>query len=185
MACEEPSVPEVDNSTLECDDIISTQCIITEEANAFMQYGKGVTLTSVLEIISAKVYQMYNSLLDYLPAYKVHTIALLQTGTNIPSAATVLDNRLSITPVYTRTSVGEYILTATGAFTSGKTVIIAPQSRTVFTAGVETTIDKFYVERIDDDSVSIKTAQKNGAVTTLADGLLDGINTVLEIRVYK
>lgn len=57
-------------------------------------------------------------------AYKVYTALLTQTGTDAP-VATILENTLGGTPVWTRTDVGEYRVTLTGAFITNKTVISA------------------------------------------------------------
>lgn len=53
-------------------------------------------------------------------SYKVYTALLNQSGTDAP-VATVLENTLGGTPVWTRSSTGNYICTLTGAFTLNKT----------------------------------------------------------------
>jgi hypothetical protein len=53
--------------------------------------------------------------------YKVYTALLSQTGTNAP-VATVLENTLGGTVVWSRVDTGMYLATLTGAFTGNKTV---------------------------------------------------------------
>lgn len=53
---------------------------------------------------------------------KYYTALLNQTGTNAP-VATVLQNTLTGTPVWTRTGQGEYLCTLAGQFTLNKTLI--------------------------------------------------------------
>jgi len=54
------------------------------------------------------------------PLYKVYTALLTQSGTSAPTA-TVLENNLGGTVVWTRTGGGSYVATLSGAFTSNKT----------------------------------------------------------------
>ena len=58
--------------------------------------------------------------------YKVYTALLTQTGTNAP-VATVLENTLGGTVVWTRTGIGIYNATLNGAFTTNKTIIFISQ----------------------------------------------------------
>lgn len=51
------------------------------------------------------------------PLYKVYTALITQSGTNDPTA-TVLENTLGGTVVWTYSDVGNYLGTLTGAFTS-------------------------------------------------------------------
>lgn len=57
--------------------------------------------------------------------YKVYTALITQFGTNAP-VATVLENTLSGTPVWTRTGVGVYPITLTGAFPNDNKLFILP-----------------------------------------------------------
>ena len=54
--------------------------------------------------------------------YKVYTALLSQTGTDAPTA-TVLENTLGGTIVWSRTSVGRYTGTLNNAFTLNKTIV--------------------------------------------------------------
>lgn len=182
--CLDPTEPTVDNSSLECDDLISSDCIISQDADVYLRYGKGSTLSTILGLISKAIQKLTNAQRDYLPTYKSYVVILDQDGTSDPTEATVIYNGLGITPTLTRTTNGEYTLVSTGAFPASKTQIIPPNSRPVYVAGAETQLDKFYAERTDDDTITINTARKSGGSTNLTDGLLDGLNTILEIRVY-
>lgn len=60
------------------------------------------------------------------PKYKVYVALLTQTGVNAP-VATVLENTLGGTVVWSYNDVGEYIGTLTGGFTNNKTLCMAQQ----------------------------------------------------------
>lgn len=61
------------------------------------------------------------------PKYKVYKALLTQTGTDAP-VATVLENNLGGTVVWTRAGTGDYVATLSGAFVSGKTFLIPPKN---------------------------------------------------------
>lgn len=61
------------------------------------------------------------------PKYKIYTALLTQTLTDAP-VATVLENTLGGTVVWTRDVQGQYLATLTGAFTSGKTIVFIQAS---------------------------------------------------------
>jgi len=65
--------------------------------------------------------------------YKVYTALISQTGTNAPTA-TVLENTLGGTIVWTRSNTGQYVGTLTGAFTDQKTIIFVNRSNPAATA---------------------------------------------------
>lgn len=182
--CLDSNIPEVDNSSLECEDIVSTNCIVAAEADTYMKYGVGATLTKILELISKSIKKLTNAQTTYLPTYKTFLVALDQAGTADPTPAIVIHNNLAITPALTRLGVGDYTLVATGAFPAEKTVITPAPTSAVFVAGSEISADEFYAVRVDNDTISIKTAQDTGSGGVLADDLLDGVNTIFEIRVY-
>jgi hypothetical protein len=58
---------------------------------------------------------------DSIQPYKVFTALLTQTGTDAP-VATILQNTLGGTPVWSRSGVGTYAITLAGAFPINKTV---------------------------------------------------------------
>lgn len=65
--------------------------------------------------------------------YKVYTALLSQSGTSAPTA-TVLENTLGGTIVWSRSNTGQYIGTLTGAFTDQKTIIFVNRSNPAATA---------------------------------------------------
>lgn len=100
--------------------------------------------------------------------YKIYTALLTQSGTTAP-VATVLENTLGGTIVWSRTSAGLYEGTLTGAFTSNKTTILnSVTSGIILTANPTTS------------TIQVET-RTVGNVNN--DGLL--IGTTIEIRVYN
>lgn len=100
-------------------------------------------------------------------SYDVYTAILTQTGTSAPTA-TVLENTLGGTVVWTYNAEGSYIGTLTGAFTADKTAI--------FTGG----FDGFYFSyRGSANTVTILTYDET---LTLANDYLN--KNPIEIRVY-
>ena len=100
-------------------------------------------------------------------SYDVYTALLTQTGTSAPTA-TVLENTLGGTVVWTYNAEGSYIGTLTGAFTADKTAI--------FTGG----FDGFYFSyRGSANTVTILTYDET---LTLANDYLN--KNPIEIRVY-
>lgn len=98
--------------------------------------------------------------------YKVYTAYITQTGTNAP-VATVFDNTLGGTVVWTRNSTGNYSGTLTGAFATGT-----------------------YLNVSNTDPLANSGAFKNTSsevkYSTTASGVLsDGVFVHLEIRVYN
>jgi len=103
-----------------------------------------------------------------LKNYKTYTALLSQTGTNAPTAI-VLENTLGGTVVWTRSLIGNYVGTLSGAFTTNKTAVLHGN-------GTTNTIVSSIVSSVN--SVGIVTTTAGAG----ADGLLS--NTTLEIRVY-
>lgn len=104
----------------------------------------------------------------------VYTALLTQTSTNAP-VATVLENTLGGTVVWTRTATGTYIGTLTGAFPTTKTTTFI--QHTMGTSEKEAT----YIGAKNVDFVAIHT-HSDLTTTTLNDDVL--LSTSLEIRVY-
>jgi len=102
--------------------------------------------------------------------YKVYTAILSQSGTSAP-VATVLENTLGGTVVWSRVSTGEYRGTLTGAFTANKTVVLQGG-----TAAFKST-NSFPVTV---DYVQVKTF--NPSTLTSEDSIL--VSYSIEIRVY-
>lgn len=118
----------------------------------------------------------------FTPSYKVYTALVMQSGTSAP-VATVLENTLGGTVVWTRDSQGVYAATLAGAFTVGKTApymlnqwagagvgLLTGVPQSVFLAGGE-----------DGNAVWVKTM--NAAGNDVADDNLYG--AIIEIRVYN
>lgn len=100
-------------------------------------------------------------------SYDVYTAILTQSGTSAPTA-TVLENTLGGTVVWTYDAEGSYIGTLTGAFTADKTAI--------FTGG----FDGFYFSyRGTDNTIILNTYDET---LTLANDYLN--KNPIEIRVY-
>ena len=99
--------------------------------------------------------------------YKVYTALLTQVGTNAPTA-TVLENTLGDTVVWTRTSAGSYVGTLSGAFVTGKTVILYNASSSSFSSFVKLNTSNNTID------------WQNGA----DDRMLNN-GTMIEIRVYN
>lgn len=104
-------------------------------------------------------------------SYLVYTALLNQSGTSAP-VATVLQNTLGGTVVWTRTGTGQYAGTLAGAFTANKTVIFMPSS---------------YGGGIARFNLVFRTSTNEVNIRVLDDGLSlpDGLpETPIEIRVY-
>jgi hypothetical protein len=102
--------------------------------------------------------------------YKVYTALLSQSGTNAP-VATVLENTLGGTVVWSRNNNGVYLGTLNSAFTSSKTALIATGGLDgLFIGGASNTVNNF----------AISVRDITGA---LSDNLLS--NASIEIRVYN
>ena len=98
--------------------------------------------------------------------YKVYTALISQSGTSAPTA-TVLENTLGGTVVWTRTGSGSYVGTLAGVFTTNKTVIFVNNSDAAFGYGVAL--------NTGDGTIH----WENGA-----DGRMNNTGTMIEIRVY-
>lgn len=104
--------------------------------------------------------------------YKVYTALLSQTGTNAPTA-TVLENTLGGTVVWTRNTTGDYRGTLTGVFTNNKTLPIVNLN-----SGLENYSAQ--ILRLDVDTIQLTT----GINSSASDGVLNSWSNV-EIRVYN
>ena len=100
-------------------------------------------------------------------SYDVYTALLTQTGTDAP-VATVLENTLGGTVVWTYETSGEYRGTLSGAFTASKTVLFI-QYISAAVAGAD-----FSLTRYDDNTVRVRDGDGTDGLTARA----------IEIRVY-
>ena len=100
----------------------------------------------------------------------VYSALLTQSGVSAP-VATVLQNTLGGTVVWSYSSVGLYIGTLTGAFPVGTTFVMIDQSNQT---------SHIYAGRADNNSIQIITRSNANVLT---DTILTG--TSLEVRVYS
>lgn len=129
-----------------------------------LNFGQGIVATET----SAGVSEVK------LP-YKVYRALLNQAGTAVP-VATVLENTLGGTVVWTRVAAGRYDATLTGAFLAGKA---CHNSGYVNDASAIT--GAFSMSRIDNNTLRLVTAASNDIITVVDDILLA---TFVEILTY-
>ncbi len=101
---------------------------------------------------------------------KSYVALLTQTGTDAP-VATVLENTLGGTVVWTYTDAGEYLATLVGVFTANKTAV-----------NISSLLGLVTGVRNDADSVAVKTFRAADDDDTQINGLLTA--TFIEILVY-
>jgi hypothetical protein len=104
--------------------------------------------------------------------YKVYVALLTQTGALAP-VATVLENTLGATPVWTRSSAGNYVGTLSGAFAEGKTVCFYTHD------GLNGATGFGGLVRNSNNTVCLTFSDEDG---TYVD--TEGVDSI-EIRVYK
>jgi hypothetical protein len=104
--------------------------------------------------------------------YKVYTALVNQVGTNAP-VATVLENTLGGTVVWTRSLQGVYFATLNSAFTNNKTFCLSGNNV------VDGQAVKNIIQRNTVNQIVVETYFN----TTKQDGILN--NTSIEIRVYN
>lgn len=123
--CPDPSLPTVDESSMECCELTPTNCVITSEYQDFFKIGKGKTLTYVLGVIAKFVKKNKGDIddLKLLHNYKEYTAKLTQALAVEPTSVEVV-NELVPPVVYSYTSAGKYLLTSTGAFPDEDKVVI-------------------------------------------------------------
>lgn len=109
--------------------------------------------------------------------YKVYTALLTQSGTNAPTAI-VLENTLGGTIVWSRTAVGEYLGTLTGAFILDKTIGFVQSTST---QGADFSIH-YILNRIDNNSIYLSSFKANSSSTRYDDIMF---KIPIEIRVYN
>lgn len=119
---------------------------------------------------------LLNSIFEATPAsYLVYTALLNQSGTNAP-VATVLENTLGGTVVWTRTDVGTYVATLVGAFTENKTTTI------------QEVVNQNDIEANTINISGVRTGNNTYSLSSGAAGVggLDDVinNYTIEIRVY-
>lgn len=65
--CVDPNLPVVDNTTLECEDIIPTNCVVTSESDLYFQVAQGRDLTYWMTRVRTYVQQLNTALSAILP----------------------------------------------------------------------------------------------------------------------
>lgn len=160
------------------------------EVQAFRASDLGISLFRNTKTNEISYYDEDNNLvsletLTVIPAAKflVYTALLTQTSTNAP-VATILENTLGGTVVWTYGSTGNYVATLIGAFTAAKTVIFgltnninSASDDTLGTAAGRTDADALFLNTYD-----ITTDGAADVIKTDADDLLTAVP--IEIRVY-
>jgi hypothetical protein len=114
------------------------------------------------------------SQLDAVRPYKVYTALVSQTGTNAPTA-TVLENTLGGTVVWSYASVGQYTATLTGAFTVNKTTVFINHA---YAGSGNNTSLQGGSTNVNTANIRVKNYQG-----TPFDGEINGAS--IEIRVYN
>jgi hypothetical protein len=111
---------------------------------------------------------------QYATGRKLLCVRLWQNGTSNPTM-NVFVNQLGGTPVQTRSSLGTYLITLTGAFLANKVPLMK-----FIAVKNDLTMYQVVVERLNDDAVRIQTLDFTSG--NLTDGLLE--ETYIEIPVY-
>lgn len=75
-----------------------------------------------ISLTASNVQGALDQLVNRIFSYKIYTALLTQSGTASP-VATILENSFDNTPIWTRDSLGTYIMTSTGIYENGKTFI--------------------------------------------------------------
>ena len=122
--CSDPSVPTVNNDSVECCELTPTNCIVNSEYISTLNIGVGKTLTYVLKKIASflkTLTQRVGNLEERLN-YKDLVVNISQSSVNPPTGTTIL-NDFGTTVVYGYTGSGKYTLTSTASFVSGMTDI--------------------------------------------------------------
>lgn len=128
--------------------------------------------TTSKSISPLNVGENMKAIVDLIPEipYKVYTALLSQTSTNAP-VATILENTLGGTVVFSYSGVGSYVATLTGVFILNKTWCSITS-----TASADVTVT---AGRSSDNTVNINSFLSG----TLTNSIMSP--TCLEIRVYN
>jgi hypothetical protein len=55
LDCNDVTIPTVDNSTIECEELVSTNCVVTAKSYNFFGIGTSETVTSAIDKIMTKM----------------------------------------------------------------------------------------------------------------------------------
>ena len=154
--------------------ILGSGNVIGDRLNALI-VGNGLSLENDgIATTNLTVSQTLNgrTISDILPTYKKYIALITQSSTSAPTVI-VLENTIGPI-VWTRTAVGVYFGTLTGAFTLDKTYVmlsnVLPNSIVM-------------AKRRDNNSIEINTTNLQSPTAALHDTHL--IKNTLEIRVYE
>jgi hypothetical protein len=111
--------------------------------------------------------------------YKVYTALLTQTGTGAP-VATVLENTLGGTPIWSRIGEGDYNLTLSGVFTENKVFFTESQATAFIGEGPRFV----FLQRVSNDIIKLN-CHNGGDPTELSVNSGGYEPYFIEIRVYN
>jgi len=114
--------------------------------------------------------------------YKIYVANITQSGTSAPSA-TILENTLGVTPTWARAGIGQYTLTATGAWVTNKTAL--PDSR-VFIGGEDSDeVSASIWVRTSADVLTMRIVKPSSALEQNIEMLQSGQDFTVTIKVYN
>lgn len=145
--------------------------------------GNKLGALTTSKVTPVKVNEIIDALNDSGLNYKVYVALLTQSGTNAP-VATILQNTIG-NIVWSRTSAGSYGATLTGAFTSGKTMVIPPANSSSYGAIGSANLYGGGSDNANSIYLLTGTIASDGT-TAQADDILYGSGySIIEIRVYN
>lgn len=173
--CPDPSLPTVDESAIECCELTQTNCVVASEYQSFFKIGKGKTLTYVIDKIASFVQTNRNRIsdLESRHLYKEYISFLNQSGTNAPVNVDTI-NEFNITPTYTRSGSGKYLLAMPGAFPTQSKVVISIKS---FDKTWGQDVKAYWV---DANTIAIESGENTDYID---DGVISNLH--LSVKVYN
>lgn len=116
-------------------------------------------------------------------SFSRYVALLTQSATDAP-VATVLENDLGGTVVWTYNSVGVYAATLAGAFADGKTLVFIGGSNALSDSVAGSLFANITSKRVSADAIELfsRSVDTGDLPGVMADGLL--LDTEIEIRVY-
>lgn len=121
---EDVNKPSVDETQIECCGIYPSNCVVSSEADTFLKYKKGETLTNILKNISdniKKLFLKFNSLDRYYELTGVFS----QSSSDDPIFETSSSNYVS-TYSFTRIGQGDYNLIFSNPVLTTGTIVNIP-----------------------------------------------------------
>jgi hypothetical protein len=109
--CKKTNKPTVDETQIECCNIYRSNCVVASEADTYLKYGKGETLTKILKIISDAIKAIRQDLL-YVSKRRFMTGLITQVSGDAPTISGVESTLLSnVTYTFSYTATGKYLMT--------------------------------------------------------------------------